>query len=309
MSTYETLTSIPDLSAVMRRIVAGMVPGIGTRHVADADPTSRIEVTGVTIDPAALADYTRATSLRYGNSLPPTYFFVLGFPLTMELMSRADFPFAPVGSVHVANELTQTRAARIDETFTFRAHAENLRPHRRGLLVDIITEVTADGSGEPVWTQKATMLGQGASFAKTAPVALATRGVDHARPLTQAEALEVPGVAANAQWVLSRDTVRAYVAASGDSNPIHTSNLGAKAFGFPGVIAHGMLSAATVLRLLEGTLDRPLRYTVEFHKPVIVPARIAAWALYADTATTNLQLRSASKPEKLHLNADVEFLS
>lgn len=300
---YESLDSIPDLGKVMKKIVTGLAPVVGTQHVADADPTSRLEVSGVTVDPAELASYARATGLRLGNELPPTYFFVVGFPLTMELMSRPDFPFAPVGAVHVANVIEQKRALRIDETFTVRTRGENLRPHRKGLLIDIVTEVVVDGD-EPVWTQTATMLSQGTKFAKNAPTAITTRGLDDARLLPKPE---VPEFAANAQWKWTRDNVRAYVDASGDANPIHTSNLGAKAFGFPGVIAHGMYSAASVLQLLEGKLGGALRYSVEFHKPVVVPARVAAWALAEDSAT-GIQLRSSSKPEKLHLNARVEYL-
>ncbi|WJY68446.1 MaoC family dehydratase [Corynebacterium auris] len=309
---YETLGAIPDLRSVTRKIIAGMLPVVGTTHVAEKDPASRLEVRGVTVSAADLASYTRATGLRLGNELPPTYPFVIGFPVTMELMSRADFPFAPTGAVHVANVIEQERALRVDETFTFRIHADNLRPHRKGLLVDIVTDVFVEGESdsEPVWTQRATMLSKGAKFAKSAPVSVTTRGLDDARSFDRPE---VPEVAANAQWTWTRDNVRAYVKASGDANPIHTSTLGAKAFGFPGVIAHGMFSAASVLSLLEGTLGGPLRYTVEFHQPVVVPARVSAWALGdsegAPAGATSIELRSASKPEKLHLYAQVERLS
>ncbi|WKD57318.1 MaoC like domain protein [Corynebacterium capitovis DSM 44611] len=307
-SRYEDLGAVPDMNTVMRRIVTGMVPVVGTRHVADKDPSSRLEVRGVRVDPSDLAAYATATGLRLSNELPPTYPFVIGFPLTMELMSRADFPFAPTGAVHVANVIEQKRALRVDESFTFRTRGERLRPHRKGLLIDIVTDVFVEGEtdNEPVWTQRATMLAQGAKFAKSAPVSLTTRGQDDARMLDRPE---VPDIAANAQWTWTRDNVRAYVKASGDSNPIHTSALGAKAFGFPGVIAHGMFSAAAVLQLLEGTLGGALRYSVEFHKPVVVPARVSAWALDQGERTTGIELRNASKPEKLHLNAQVEHLA
>ncbi|SDR85270.1 MaoC family dehydratase [Corynebacterium timonense] len=302
---YELLESIPDLRALTRAIIVGTLPVVGTKHVAANDPTSRLEVRGISIDRSDLASYTRATGLRLGNELPPTYPFVIGFPITMELMSRPDFPFAPTGAVHVANVIEQERALRVDETFTFRLHAENLRPHRRGLLIDIVTEVSVDGSDEdkPVWRQRATMLAQGAKFDRSAPVSVSTRKRDDARMLPRPE---VPDVASNAQWAWTRDNVRAYVAASGDANPIHTSKLGAKAFGFPSIIAHGMYSAASVLQLLEGTLGGALTYAVEFHKPVVIPARVAAWAIGEGEGATAIQLRSASKPEKLHLNARVE---
>jgi acyl dehydratase len=46
-----------------------------------------------------------------------------------------------------------------------------------------------------------------------------------------------------------------YAGASGDFNPIHTVDEAAEEAGLPGVIAHGMLTAATVGNLLSPHLD------------------------------------------------------
>ena len=164
---YESLKSIPDLKAINRKIFLSALPGVGGTREAKKDPTSAIEVSGVTIDQANLANYTSATGLRLGNEIPPTYFFVLSFPLVMDLLSRPDFPYPAMGAVHVTNVIEQSRTLKVDETFTIRSHGENLRPHRRGLLVDIVTEIYADGdaAGEPVWRQTSTFLGMGAKFA------------------------------------------------------------------------------------------------------------------------------------------------
>ncbi|SDL84266.1 MaoC like domain-containing protein [Corynebacterium mycetoides] len=307
MSEYTVLNKVPDLDKVMNQIKVGMLPVVGTTHVADADPTSRTEVRGVTVDVDKLAAYTSATGLRLGNELPPTYFFVVAFPIVMDLMARKDFPFAPTGAVHIANEISQKRPLRVDETYTVRARGERLRPHRKGLLIDMVTEVFAEGdeSGEPVWTQVSTFLGQGQKFAKSAPVALTTRGVDDGRRLGTPE---LPDVAANGHFKVTGETVSNYVDASGDKNPIHTSTLGAKVFGFPGIIAHGMYSAAAALRFLEGKLGGALTYRVEFYKPVVVPTRVAEWVVPEGDNAVNLQLRSTSKPDKVHLNARVEYL-
>jgi acyl dehydratase len=63
-----------------------------------------------------------------------------------------------------------------------------------------------------------------------------------------------------------------YAAVSGDRNPIHTSRVGARLFGFPRPIAHGMWTKAHALAALEGRL--PEAYTVEvtFKQPVLLPA-------------------------------------
>ena len=69
------------------------------------------------------------------------------------------------------------------------------------------------------------------------------------------------------------DLVR-YAGASGDFNPIHWSDRMAGALGLPGVIAHGMLTMATAVRVVTDWLDDPadlVEYGVRFTKPVVVP--------------------------------------
>ncbi|WP_087117764.1 MaoC/PaaZ C-terminal domain-containing protein [Corynebacterium urinipleomorphum] len=305
--TYETLKAIPDLKAINRKIFMSAIPGIGGTREAKKDPTSAIEVSGVKIDQGNLADYTSATGLRLGNEIPPTYFFVLSFPLVMELLSRPDFPYPAMGAVHVTNVIEQARTLTVDETYTIRSHGENLRPHRRGLLVDIVTEIFADGdtAGDPVWRQTSTFLGMGAKFAKSADINVTTRAEDSGKVLPKPE---LPEFKPNARWRWTGSDVNAYVEASNDHNPIHTSNLGAKLFGFPARIAHGMYSAAAVLAPLEGKLPEALRYSVEFVKPVVIPAQVALWTIEDEDGSYGIQLRGSSKPDKLHLNAELKPL-
>ena len=69
------------------------------------------------------------------------------------------------------------------------------------------------------------------------------------------------------------DLVR-YAGASTDFNPIHYSERFAAAVGLPGVIAHGMLTMATALRVVTDWVGDPTRvrsYFVRFTKPVVVP--------------------------------------
>ncbi len=69
------------------------------------------------------------------------------------------------------------------------------------------------------------------------------------------------------------DLVR-YAGASGDFNPIHWSNPAAAALGLPDVIAHGMLTMGTALRVVTDWAGDPARvrsYYVRFTKPVVVP--------------------------------------
>ncbi|HTZ42507.1 MAG TPA: MaoC/PaaZ C-terminal domain-containing protein [Jatrophihabitans sp.] len=64
-----------------------------------------------------------------------------------------------------------------------------------------------------------------------------------------------------------------YAGASGDFNPIHWSQETARSVGLPDVIAHGMLTMATAVRVVTDWLGDPgavLSYGVRFTRPVVV---------------------------------------
>jgi acyl dehydratase len=72
----------------------------------------------------------------------------------------------------------------------------------------------------------------------------------------------------------SRTDLVRYAGASGDFNPIHHSEHFASAVGLPGVIAHGLLTMGTALRVVTDWVGDPGRvrsYSVRFTKPVVVP--------------------------------------
>jgi acyl dehydratase len=69
------------------------------------------------------------------------------------------------------------------------------------------------------------------------------------------------------------DLVR-YAGASGDFNPIHWNERFAKSVGLPDVIAHGMFTMATVIRVITDWAGDPaavVEYGVRFTRPVAVP--------------------------------------
>ncbi|WP_010122134.1 MaoC/PaaZ C-terminal domain-containing protein [Corynebacterium nuruki] len=307
--TYTTLPAVPELMDEYKGAAKDLVPVIGAKRSAKADPTTGFEVTGVTVDIAHLGDYCASTGLRLTNELPATYPYVLSFPLAMKVMATPDFPFNAVGAVHLTNDITQTRPLTVDDVLTVRTRAENLRTHRKGLLIDMVTEVfveDAEGNpgGTPVWTQTSGFLAKGAKLSSSADAAV------KARPEDSGSLFERPEVPADptptATWEANPEITRYYAEASGDKNPIHVSALGAKAFGFPARIAHGMWSAARLLSGLEGQLPTGgSRFTVEFAKPVVLPTKVAFFAA-KDGDAWNLQLRKASKLETLHAIGRVE---
>jgi acyl dehydratase len=69
------------------------------------------------------------------------------------------------------------------------------------------------------------------------------------------------------------DLVR-YAGASGDFNPIHWNERVATSVGLPNVIAHGMFTMATAIRLVTDWAGDPaavIEYGVRFTRPVVVP--------------------------------------
>jgi len=86
-----------------------------------------------------------------------------------------------------------------------------------------------------------------------------------------------------------RSTLVRYAGASTDFNPIHWSDQAAHALGLPGVIAHGMLTMGTALRVVTnwvGDPSRVLEYYVRFSKPVVVDQNAGAVVEFSGTVTS-----------------------
>jgi acyl dehydratase len=276
----------------MLRAAVGAVPVVsrafGSRGDGLPDRTATVE--GLTIDPVNVAAYAAVTGLRFGDTLPLTYPFALTFPTMMSLVTGFDFPFAAMGSVHVENRITQYQPIAVTDTVDIAVHAENLREHRRGLLVDLVTDVKV--GNDTAWHQVTTFLHQ-----------QRTSLSDEPKPEPKKQPKLGPP---NALVRITPGQIRRYASISGDHNPIHTSGIGAKLFGFPSVIAHGMFSAAAVLANVEGRLPGAVEYSVRFGKPVLLPATSG---LYIDRTADgwDLALRNVKKGYP-HLTGTVKAL-
>lgn len=73
---------------------------------------------------------------------------------------------------------------------------------------------------------------------------------------------------------ITRERIVRYSGASTDLNPIHFSDRHAQAIGLPGVVAHGMWTMGTALRVVTDWCEDPSRvqsYFVRFTRPIQVP--------------------------------------
>jgi acyl dehydratase len=76
-----------------------------------------------------------------------------------------------------------------------------------------------------------------------------------------------------------RKQIKMYADASGDQNPLHQDDDFARAVGFPGIIAHGMLTMGELSHCLTDWLGDPgalVRLKVQFRAPVFVDDVIVA---------------------------------
>ncbi len=220
-----------------------------------------------------------------------TYPHVLGFPLSMQLMTSRNFPMPVLGLVHVNNTITVHETIKRDRELLIRVHAEGPRAHHRGAEVDLVTEAFADDS--LLWAETSTYLARGSKIGTGEP----SPKVEWPMPTQRAHVREVR---------IGGDIGRRYGSVSGDRNPIHIHPLTARAFGFKRAIAHGMWTLANSLAVATIPFEPPYRVSATFRKPVFLPtsARLL-------TATEDGQLRiwlTGSSAETIHLIATVDKL-
>jgi len=240
-------------------------------------PSRVVSRSGVTVDASRLAAYSRVCGFRLRDTLPATYPHVLAFPLAMELMSGSDFPFPVVGLVHIANRITVLRPVLASSTLDFSVSAEKLRPHDRGRQLDVVTVALCDG--EEVWRGVATYLRREDSSSSSS---------------SRRDSTSPPQP--TAIWRVGSDVGRQYAAVSGDRNPIHTSRLGARLFGFARPIAHGMWTKARCLAALDGRLPDEYTVDVAFKSPILLPATVGFHAAPGDAWTLSVHEVKSGRP-------------
>lgn len=205
------------------------------------------------VDPARLGSFAQATgqddpvyrdpgSARAAGHpalpIPPTFLFCLSMgPHPMEVYERLGVQFAHV--LHAEQHFVYHRLAFAGETLRFKPRIADLFEKKGGALEFIVWETRVEGE-------------DGAAVADLRSVMVVCqpewRTVQPARPFDVFPVGDaLPGLVAGP---ITRDTLRSYAHASGDCNPLHLDPDFARRVGMPDVIAHGMLSAAYLARLL-----------------------------------------------------------
>lgn len=256
------------------RAAASALPGRRPRTLPEIGALRE----SIMIDRAHLVRYDQICGFARADLLPVTYPHVLAFPLGLALLCRRDFPLPALGLVHIGQTMRQHRPISADERLEFAVHAEHLRDHPRGRAVDLVATASADG--EIVWAERSTYLRkERATDGRDVPDSASLP--DSAPPPEPAPEPAPPPL--TARWRVGTDVATRYAAISGDRNPIHTSALAARAFGFRRRIAHGMWSMARCLSAFAGRLPDAYSVEVAFQRPILLPATVAFGS--AQTAT------------------------
>ena len=134
--------------------------------------------------------------------------------------------------------------------------AEGQRQARKGVEIDLMTEVSVNG--EKVWESVTTCL------------SMAAKG--HGEKTAQ-QPVPDPDSTRSAVWKMASDLGRRYGTIAGDRNPIHLWPITAKLFGFKRHIIHGMwLLARAVAEMDDDLGEGRVVVDVAFKRPVFLPA-------------------------------------
>ncbi|GAA1154426.1 MaoC family dehydratase [Ornithinicoccus hortensis] len=260
----ELLGSVPGGTGLLAKAA---LTSVGRRGAGAGLPDRVLMVKDQRQDVDRLADYARVCGFTLRDTVPPTWLHVLTFGLQMDLLTRRDFPFAAMGMVHVANEMTLHRPVGVDEDLTLTVHAADLRPHRSGVAFDVVEQVRV--GADPVWDGRSEYLIRGARLEDGA-------GAPGEGAAATERAATDPGarIQPSSTWRLPADLGRRYARAAGDYNPIHLHPWSAKALGFPRAIVHGMWTHARALAALQSRLPASYTTAVQFRKPVLLPSTV-----------------------------------
>ncbi len=251
------LTGVPPLLPAYARAVVQALPVVGKRAPTDpALPALTLRLPAYRVDPGRLDRYRALCGFERVDRVPVTYPHLVAFPLHLALLNDARFPFAAMGLLHVANSISVHGVLSVADTWQVTVRPGRVRPHHRGQLFEIVTDVTAEQG--TLWTERSELL------------ALGPR-----RSVPRSEA-ELPERAPDgpARWTLPAGLGRRYARVSGDANPIHLSALTARPFGFRHPIAHGMWTLGRSVAAVANRL--PDRCTVDaaIRRPIELPGTV-----------------------------------
>lgn len=235
----------------------------------------------VVIDARHMARYAAVCGFSPASQAPLTYPQVLTFPLVMHYFTSNACPWPAIGTVHLANAITQHAPLIPGEVVCVELQTGELLSHEKGQVFTLALRILREASGECAWQATQTLLRVGVP--EPAGSAFETE-VGHDLPLVCHSRFEAPA-----------DIGRRYAVVSGDYNPIHLWPLTARLLGFRRAIAHGLWTQARALALLQsdGVLPQACLQTV-FKRPLLLPAAATLWKAEPERQQELFEVRDAA---------------
>lgn len=252
-------------------------------------PEVKLVMPRVVLDGAHVAKYATVCGFKASDGVPLIYPQMLTFPLVTHYISSPDCPWPAMGTVHLANAITQHRRLHAGDAVRVELQTGGLFVHEKGQVFDLHLSILR--GDELVWSATQTLLRVGVKPASGEPY---LSQIELNRPLSR-----------QAEFFAASDLGRRYGAVSGDRNPIHLSALSAKLFGFKRAIAHGMWTSARAAACLmpEQPLERA-SLQVEFKTPLFLPSKATLWSTRAAHGAL-FEVRDG-KGQKPHLRGQLD---
>ncbi|MNH51815.1 bifunctional enoyl-CoA hydratase/phosphate acetyltransferase [compost metagenome] len=242
-------------------VAGGALRGMVRARPGEAVLPQRVLQREVGLEAEAVGAYARLCGFAPEQGVPITWPHILAFSLQMRLMLGADFPYPAMGLVHLHNRIRQHARLNIGDRLTLTAKAGRFLAHDKGQAFTLETTATCDGA--TVW--------QGTSVY----LRLGCPGRGDPAPVLTGEAAD----RLVETWTLPADLGRRYARVSGDANPIHTSAVGARLFGFRRAIAHGMWTKARAVAALSPPVPLDAaEVEVAFRAPLFLPGKAGLYA-------------------------------
>lgn len=185
------------------------------------------------------------------KAIPPTYPAAVLTPLFVAVVADKRFPFPPIGLIHRSEEIHLLAPIPEGEPLQLRTELGEATPCPAGAMFALHSEASVDG--RLIWRCRSEIVWKDPKNKRK------TSSAEPPEPLSE-----------QTQVTVDLSLARAYAAASGNRDPIHTSPFLARRFGLPGVIIHGLWTMARVNALLP-ECPPPFRLYARFRKPVVVP--------------------------------------
>jgi len=182
---------------------------------------------------------------------PPTFAAVIGAAAWDGLFADPELDLSLQRVVHADQSFVWHRPLRAGDTVTGALNIDKVRCRGAMEIVGVTVRVETL-EGEPVVDSSSTFVHTSGDLMS---IEVGTQIGELAISLTRAQLVR-------------------YAGASTDFNPIHWSDRAASALGLEGVIAHGMLTLGTALRVVTDWVGDPAavrRYSARFTHPVVVP--------------------------------------